>query len=51
MKEYNLFLYIIVFIALVLPLYQVYKYGLSGYYQKKIERRQRRNQQITNLFS
>ena len=51
MKEVNLFLYIIIFIALVLPLYQVYKYGLSGYYQKKIERRQRRNQQITNLFS
>ena len=51
MKEYNLYLYIIVFIALVLPLYQIYKYGLSGYYQKKTERRQRRNQQIINLFS
>jgi hypothetical protein len=51
MKEFNLYLYIIVFIVLVLPLYQISKYGLSGYYQKKIERRQQRGQQIINLFS
>lgn len=51
MKEVNLFLYIIIFIALVLPLYQIYKYGLSGYYQKKTERRQQRNQQMMNLFT
>ena len=51
MKEYNLFLYIIVFIALFLPFYGIYKYGLSGYYKKKYERRQKRNQQIINLFS
>ena len=52
MKGYNLFLYIIIFIALVLPLlYQIYKYGLTGYFNKRLERRQRRNQQITNLFS
>jgi len=51
MKEYNIFLYIIAFIVLVLPLYQISKYGLSGYYQKKTERRQQRNQQVINLFS
>jgi len=51
MKELNIFLYITVFIVLVIPLYQISKYGLSGYYKKKYERRQKRNQQIINLFS
>jgi hypothetical protein len=51
MKELNLFLYIILLIALVIPIYQVYRYGFSGYYQKKTEKRQRRNQQIINLFT
>jgi hypothetical protein len=51
MKDLNLYLYIIVFIALVLPLSQIYKYGLSGYYEKKIERKQQRGQQMINLFT
>ena len=51
MKEYNIFLYIIAFIVLVLPLYQISKYGLSGYYEKKVERRQKRNEQIINFFN
>jgi lipoprotein signal peptidase len=51
MKEFNLYLYIMVFIVLVLPLYQISKYGISGYYQKKFERKQKRAQQVINLFS
>ena len=51
MKGYILFSYIIIFMALVFPLYRIYKYGLTGYFNKRLERRQRRNQQITNLFS
>ena len=51
MKWLNIFLYIIVFIVLVLPLYQIYKYGLSGYFNKRRERKQQRNQEIVNLFT
>jgi hypothetical protein len=47
MKKDNIFITIFLFIALFLPLYQISKYGLSGYYQKKIER----NQKIMSLFT
>ena len=50
MNWYNIFLYIFVFIALVLPFYQIYKYGITGYYNKRFEKRQQRNQKIINFF-
>lgn len=50
MNWYIVFLYIIVFIALVLKLIQIYKYGLIGYSQKKIEKRQKRNQKLISFF-
>ena len=35
----------------MIPLYQIYKYGLTGYYNKKQERKQRKYQQVINFFS
>jgi hypothetical protein len=51
MKGLNTFLLIFVFFVLFLRLYQIYKYGLSGYYEKKVERRQKRNEEIINFFN
>jgi hypothetical protein len=51
MKKDDIFITIFLFTAFLIPLYQIYKYGLSGYYKKKYERRQKRGQQIINLFS
>jgi hypothetical protein len=48
MKKDEIFITIFLFIAfLTIPLYKISKYGLSGYYQKKIER----NQKIMSLFT
>lgn len=51
MKGFNFYTIVLLFIILFIPLYQIYKYGLSGYYNRKIERRQRRNQQIINFLN
>ena len=51
MKGFNLFLFIIVFIALILPFYGIYKYDLTCYFKKKYKGKQRRKPQIINLFS
>ena len=51
MKGFNKFLLIFVFFAFFLRLYQIYKYGLRGYSEKKVERRQQRNEQIINFFN
>ena len=50
MKVPNYFSIILVSIFLLVPIYQIYKYGLSGYYNKKVERRKQRGQQILRLF-
>ena len=51
MKGFNTFLLAFLILILFLRLYQIYKYGFVGYYEKKRERKQERNQQIINLFS
>ena len=50
MKTNNIFLGIILFIVLFLPIYQIYKYGLIGYLNKRSEKRKQRRQQLFNLF-
>jgi hypothetical protein len=51
MKKDEIFITIFLFTAFLIPLYQISKYGLSGYYQKKTERRQQRGQQMMSLFT
>jgi hypothetical protein len=51
MKTNNIFLGIILIIALLFPLYQIHKYGFTAYYNKRLERKQRKYQQIKNFFS
>ena len=43
MKPFN-YLYLLWFIIFLIPLYQVYKYGIIGYMIKKAERRQNQAQ-------
>ena len=50
MKGFNLFTTVLLCIILFIPLYQIYKYGLFGYYNKRIERRQKKANKIINLF-
>lgn len=51
MKTNNIFLGIILIIALGIPLYQIHKYGFNAYYNKRLDRKQRKYQQIKNFFS
>jgi hypothetical protein len=51
MKGLNILLFAFLFIILFLRFYQIFKYGLAGYSEKKRERRQERNQQIINFFN
>jgi len=51
MKGFNTFLLAFLCFVLFLRLYQIYKYGFSGYYERKLERRQKRNEQINNFFN
>jgi hypothetical protein len=55
MKTYDysgyLYVYIIIFVLFIsIPLYQIYKYGLNGYFQKKKELREKKAKLIKNLF-
>ena len=51
MKGTDLFTILLLFTIFLLPLYGIYKYGLTGYFNKRLERRQKRSQQIINFFS
>ena len=43
--------YLLWFIIFLIPLYQLYKYGFTGYLNKKAERRQKQAQQFKNAVT
>ena len=52
MKDFLFYFYIgFLFLGIFSIVYQIYKYGVMGYIEKKTERRKKRFDLITNIIS
>jgi hypothetical protein len=51
MKDNLYYFYIgFLFLGIFSIIYQVYKYGVTGYFDRRVERRAQRVDRITNIF-
>jgi hypothetical protein len=51
MKSFLFYFYIgLIFLALFLIVYRIYKYGVTGYIEKRRERRRQRFDRLNNIF-
>ena len=51
MKDHLFYFYIgLLFLAIFSIIYQVYKYGIIGYFKRRAERRRQRADRLKNIF-
>ena len=46
---YN-FLIVFLFLSLILIIYRIYKYGIIGHFERRAERRKKRQDRLINIF-